>query len=85
MPHTVMQAAVKEIINNPINDEHLHSRMELMRQNKELLVQELANEPYCRFGDASGALYATIILKLDNFDEHINKSTINFSKLLFAE
>ena len=40
-----------------------------MRENEHLIKDELKEEEYCRVGEASGALYATIVLKMDHFDE----------------
>ena len=62
MPHTIMQASVKEIIENKNNDEHLKSRLEIMRRNEHLLSDNLGSLPYCKVGSASGALYGTILL-----------------------
>ena len=67
MPHTVMQASVKEILENKHNEEHLKSRLEIMRRNEHLLADNLGSLHYCEVGSASGALYGTILLEMDHF------------------
>lgn len=39
-----------------------------MGRNQQLLLDHLKDENYCQVGCASGALYATILLKIDKFD-----------------
>lgn len=59
-----MQMSISEIINNPVNDEKMTNCMDLMRINQKTLKDALKDEEYCAFGHSSGALYATILLKL---------------------
>ena len=59
-----MQASLEEILENENNKEHLNTRLEIMRKNQHLIFDELKDEKYCRVGDASGALYTTIVLKM---------------------
>lgn len=56
--------------------------MVIMKGNQQLLVEELAGEDYCRFGDAAGALYATVLVKLEKLEGFANM--IEFCKGLFA-
>ena len=64
MPHTVLQASVKEIINNPENDADMKTKLEIMRKNQEMITNTLKELEYCQQTTASGALYGTIMLKL---------------------
>jgi tyrosine aminotransferase len=64
MPHTVLQASVKEIINNPENDADMKKKLEIMRKNQEMITNTLKELEYCQQTTASGALYGTIMLKL---------------------
>jgi hypothetical protein len=56
--------------------------LDLMRENQRTLIDGLAGEDYCSFGNASGALYATILIKLERFPQI--PTTIEFAKLLYA-
>lgn len=40
-----------------------------MAKNQKTLCEGLAGESYCTVGNALGALYGTILLKMNNFDE----------------
>lgn len=71
MPHTIMQASVKGILNNPHNEEHLASRLQIMKTNQRLLREKLDGLPSCVVGTASGALYGTILLKFEHISDEI--------------
>ena len=43
--------------------------MEAMKVNQRTLKQGLQGEDYCKLGQASGALYATIVMKAERFDK----------------
>ena len=64
MPNTIMQQAIPEIISNPASDLRKKEILDLMKDNQRALLKGLEGEEYCIFGDSSGALYATVILKL---------------------
>lgn len=55
-----------------------------MARNQEILKQNLDSECYCTVGEASGALYATILMKIEEFDKVAIPNIIEFCKLLFA-
>jgi hypothetical protein len=44
--------------------------MKIMEKNQNLLADHLKEEKYCHVGSASGALYATILLKMKTFDHN---------------
>ena len=39
-----------------------------MARNQQILRDNLDKEPYCSVGNASGALYATILMKMSEFN-----------------
>lgn len=39
-----------------------------MGKNQNLLQKTLSSEDYCTVGNATGALYATIVVKMEKFD-----------------
>ena len=45
--------------------------MNMMGINAEVLRTSLVDEEYCKYGHASGALYATLLLDLTRFGEEI--------------
>ena len=59
--------------------------MKMMGVNQQTLKKGLEGEDYCKCGSSSGALYATIIIKVDKFDQKVIKDMQYFCKLLFAE
>jgi tyrosine aminotransferase len=83
MPNTVMQAAVPSILANPLNEKRLEECMQLMRHNQQTLKEGLQGKPYCSFGYAAGALYATVLLDLGKFGGEVG-TTADFAKLLYA-
>jgi len=38
--------------------------MTSMKENKKLIEESLKDSTYCKFGDSSGALYATILIDI---------------------
>lgn len=56
-----------------------------MGKNKEILSEELKDEKYCTVGTCSGALYSTIIMKMDHFDSTKFPNISEFCKSFYAE
>lgn len=59
--------------------------MQKMAKNNQLLEESLKDERYCTVGHASGALYATILIKMEKFDPKEFPNIIEFCKRLYAE
>lgn len=55
-----------------------------MGKNKEILSEALKDEKYCTVGTCSGALYSTIIMKMDQFDSAKLPNISEFCKSLYA-
>lgn len=56
-----------------------------MKKNEEMIYNTLKELDYCQLTKASGALYSTIMLKLEKFDQSKIPNCIEFCKQLYAE
>lgn len=56
-----------------------------MGKNKQLLEEGLAHEEYCKVGSASGALYGTILVQTEKFNQKDIPNIVEFCKRLYAE
>ena len=52
--------------------------MDMMRHNQEALKNGLENEDYCSFGHSSGALYSTILIKMQRFKNNQIETVLDF-------
>ena len=56
-----------------------------MKKNQQMIYNTLKELDYCQLTTASGALYGTIMLKLEKFDKSKISNCIEFCKKLYAE
>ena len=68
MPTTIVQKAIPGIIFNLNNVIKMKDCIGRMHHNQKILKEELRNEHYCSFGHSCGAIFATIIIHLEQFE-----------------
>lgn len=56
-----------------------------MARNQKILKENLSQFDYCLVGEAEGALYATILLKMEYFNKEIIGNILEFTKKFYAE
>ncbi|XP_028666005.1 tyrosine aminotransferase isoform X2 [Erpetoichthys calabaricus] len=81
-PCTIVQGALKDIINNP-SQEFYSSTIHIMKSNADICYNSLSSVPGLRPVRPSGAMYLMVGIEMEHFPEF--QSDVDFTERLVAE
>lgn len=84
-PNIIAQNCIPKMINNPLNNSSIDMKVKIIQENLKILNETLKGlSEYFEETSSTGAIYAAIPVKLENFSRQIG-SVVDLCKLLYAE